>query len=551
MVAPDPSAWRKNEEGKWVPGTLKIDGGLAWESGDSSPSENVLVKLDESIDVKEVQFGLRKHVFVIDSHGVVRQFACVDDAARTAWVALVSKEAGLPAPKKTSEEDEETTRKGSVRGLQNLLQGLPGGGSLGGGLLSPGEAQRKLREKLRGRVDLDTTEDEQCCFVCLYRVDPSERAELPDGKGIVHAACYFCSACGATVDKDTVTVGKKNIWCQEHAHLEPVEESSEDNISASRSSAIVSAIEIKNMLEDADSRGTDEVLAEAPPKRSSGQGLNHNAVLSRPSIQRQRRPRAQPQRQAIPFIPVPIEVDDAEKEVHENCFHLFEAPTSFLFFFGFLAEKRKWFDAITNAAKLVNLDDDLAAAQRVDMFSAIQATVNIENFQKAHQSEMNGAMRVCIRRAIKDKNCRWIPAFGVLENKVLTVYSSEGAAKKKIASAEVFQVNFKDKPLLWDGQAASSALAAEAAKPQPKGRLQPSAKANKSDKATSSKSVKADRSSKTKTKTPKKAKTASNPPPVPTSPKPEHLTSTVHEVALIQDIEADQQQTKDACCIVM
>ncbi|GBG28075.1 Hypothetical Protein FCC1311_042982 [Hondaea fermentalgiana] len=62
------------------------------------------------------------------------------------------------------------------------------------------------------------------------------------------------------------------------------------------------------------------------------------------------------------------------------------------------ADKRQWIKALANALELVRLKDVLREAQRVDMYAAIQAQMDIEAFEQTHKTEHESIVFLCLQK---------------------------------------------------------------------------------------------------------------------------------------------------------
>jgi len=487
------AVWRKADDGRWLKGRASLADGalLRWHGDDAGAG--LEVRLKKGAPAKVVTFGLRKHVFEVEGDDGPVQLAAQDDAARTDWVERVAKAAGAPAAKPAGPKRvNKIAGNAKVLGLQNLLQGLPGGTTLGGAHFTPEEATKRLQDKLKGKITIQTVSEENC-LVCQYLVNEEDRLAVPKTDWVVHKTCFFCNKCGQTLKEDAFMADERRhaLFCPEH-YEKSSDADSDKGSSPTHAAALATAAASKvgkskpSNQDDSESesgkkaKAADEAetpSSSAPSTPATPENINHDALLSRPIVKGGRR---RPMTTRINRVPVaPAEASNAEKEHHANAFFLREGTLTVFFFLPFLAEKRKWCDAVSNSLELVHLNHELEEAQRVDMLSAIQAQMNIEAFENAHKADMNGQVSVCIRKKAKDTNQKWRDgAFAVLQDRVLEVFESEVA---KASGKPLVHVDLKNGASLYDAAskkqlsaAAPSTVSPPPAKPLKASKSKPS-----------------------------------------------------------------------------
>lgn len=493
----------KSDLGRWDEGFGRVEGStLSWYVNADDSTPRAQIELGKKTTVQKVQFGLRKNVFELDlgKNGKQFQFSANSDAARTAWVERICKAAGI-SPNGSSDKENGPRRAavpGRVTGLQNLLQGLPGGASLGGGMLTEAQARERLQQKLMGKVSMHEVSD-GTCMVCEKRMDTADQVPLKDGLS-VHHDCLYCSKCACMVTPENCVIDTtaKILYCHEH----------------------------------------DPALVSSPS--GARQGISHNAVLSRPRVQgRRRRPTKRPVSTALQSDGIlggglqglhqehdgqnsqheefeqktdrqqdnvssqeddqsetppdaqhrrgetgsafsegdfsqyhdmedvgshdPVAIDnflDVESQTpevvqptenHPNAFQILLSSSSgkkykkkkekyqsvVIVCCEKAADKKQWTKAIANALELARLKEGLVDAQRVDMYAAIQAQMDIEAFEDTHQIEFESIAYICMKKKATQTAKKWVRGLVKLTmDKGFIAYSGLASSAKPLVQVE-------------------------------------------------------------------------------------------------------------------
>jgi len=392
----------KSSSGGWKAGSGQVKGQvLQWVCTADADNEVVQVGLDEKVHVQRVQFGLRKFVFEVQSGGNLYQFAATSEDDRTFWLKQVFEVSGIEDEEEKEKENAKARKpapkplaQGKVSGLQNMLLGLPGGKALGGGMMTEAEATRRLQDKLRGKVVVHELSNTSC-VVCKLKVDKSEEIKL-DGGQTIHNGCFFCASCASGLSQES-----GGYFFSEENECVCCSETCLQNFKTKKTG------EAKQIN---DSKGT----------------IQHDALLKRPTVNRGRRkPSRRPGAAATAASVVPPSAEDVGKEVqsrpesvkakipfmpsesHENSICFIKKKQKVVLVCERLSEKRTWANVLANLMELGRLQRKLQDAQRVDMYAAIQAQMNIQTFQESHKTSIEGKVFVGISKKASDHVKRW------------------------------------------------------------------------------------------------------------------------------------------------